>query len=35
MYHHQNAGQGHNLKIGKRFFEIVAEFRYLEATIKR
>jgi ribosomal protein S2 len=27
--HHQNAGQNHDIKIGNRCFENVAQFRYL------
>jgi hypothetical protein len=27
LSHHQNAGQNHDIKIDKRCFEIVAEFR--------
>ncbi|PNF32281.1 hypothetical protein B7P43_G16947, partial [Cryptotermes secundus] len=30
---HQNAGQNHDIKIGKRCFENVAQFRYLGTTI--
>jgi hypothetical protein len=30
---HQNAGQNHDIKIGNRCFENVAEFRYLGTTI--
>jgi hypothetical protein len=26
---HQNAGQNHDIKIGKRWFENVAQFKYL------
>jgi hypothetical protein len=26
--HHQNAGQNHDIKIGNRCFENVAQFRY-------
>jgi hypothetical protein len=32
MSRHQNAGQNHNLKISKRSFENVAQFRYLGTT---
>jgi hypothetical protein len=30
---HQNAGQNHDIKIGKRWFENVAQFRYLGMII--
>jgi hypothetical protein len=30
---HQNAGQNHDTKIGNRWFEYVAQFRYLGTTI--
>jgi hypothetical protein len=30
---HQNAGQNHDVKIGNRCFENVAQFRYLGTTI--
>jgi hypothetical protein len=30
---HQNAGQNHDIKIGNRWFENVAQFRYLGMTI--
>jgi hypothetical protein len=30
---HQNAGQNHDIKIGNRCFENVAQFRYLGTTI--
>jgi hypothetical protein len=30
---HQNAGQTHNIKIGDRSFENVAQFRYLGMTV--
>jgi hypothetical protein len=29
---HQNAGQNHDIKIGNRCFESVAQFRYLGTT---
>jgi hypothetical protein len=32
--HHQNAGQNHNIKIGDRSFENVAQFEYLLTTIQ-
>jgi hypothetical protein len=33
LSHHQNAGQNHDVKIRNRWIEIVAQFRYLGATI--
>jgi hypothetical protein len=30
---HQNAGQNHDIKIGNRCFENVAQFRYLGTTL--
>jgi hypothetical protein len=30
---HQNAGQNQDIKIGNRWFENVAQFRYLGTTI--
>jgi hypothetical protein len=30
---HQNAGQNHNIKIGDRLFENVAQFKYLGPTV--
>jgi hypothetical protein len=30
---HQNAGQNHDIKIGKRSFEIVIQFKYSGATV--
>jgi hypothetical protein len=33
LSNHQNAGQNHDIKIAKRYFENVAKFRYLGATI--
>jgi hypothetical protein len=30
---HQNAGQNHDIKIGKKCFESVAQFRYMGTTI--
>jgi hypothetical protein len=30
---HQNAGKNHDIKIGNRCFENVAQFRYLRTTI--
>jgi uncharacterized protein YdaL len=29
---HQNAGQNHDIKVGNRCFEIVAQFTYLGTT---
>jgi hypothetical protein len=29
----QNAGHNHDIKIGNRYFENVAQFRYLRTTI--
>jgi hypothetical protein len=34
LSHHQNAGQNHDIKIGNRCFENVAQFRYLGMTPK-
>jgi hypothetical protein len=33
LSHHQNAWQNHGIKIGDRWFESVAQFRYLGTTI--
>jgi hypothetical protein len=33
MSHHQNAGQNPNIKLSNKFFENVAEFRYLGMTV--
>jgi hypothetical protein len=33
LSHHQNAGHNHNIKIGNRSFENVAQFKYLGMTI--
>jgi hypothetical protein len=33
LSHHQNAGQNHDIKVGNRCFENVAQFRYLGSTI--
>jgi hypothetical protein len=33
LFHHQNAGQNHDIEIGNRCFENVAQFRYLRTTI--
>jgi hypothetical protein len=31
---HQNAGQNHDIKLINRFFENVAQFKYLGRTVK-
>jgi hypothetical protein len=33
LSHHQNAGQNHNIKIGDRSFENVAQFKYLGTIV--
>jgi hypothetical protein len=33
LSHHQNAGQIHDIKIGNRCFEIVAQFKYFGTTV--
>jgi hypothetical protein len=33
LSHHHNARQNHNIKIGDRSFENVAQFRYLGMTV--
>jgi hypothetical protein len=33
LSHHQNAEQNHNIKIGDRSFENVAQFKYLGMTV--
>jgi hypothetical protein len=33
LSHHQNAGQNHDMKIAYRYFENVAQFRYLGMTV--
>jgi hypothetical protein len=33
LFHHQNAGQNHHIKIANKCFENVVEFRYLGTTI--
>jgi hypothetical protein len=33
LSHHQNVVQNHDIKIGNRCFENVAQFRYLETTL--
>jgi hypothetical protein len=30
---HQNAGQNHNINTANRFFENVAQFKYLKTTV--
>jgi hypothetical protein len=30
---HQNAGQNHSIKTAKKYFENVAQFRYLGTTV--
>jgi hypothetical protein len=32
---HQNVGQNHDIKVGNRWFENVAQFRYLGTTITK
>jgi hypothetical protein len=34
LSHHQNAEQNHDIKIVNRSFEEVAQFKYLETTVK-
>jgi hypothetical protein len=34
LSHHQNAGQNHGIKMANRCSENVAQFRYLETTVK-
>jgi hypothetical protein len=34
LYRHQNAGENHDIKIGNRCFENVAQFRYLRTTVR-
>jgi hypothetical protein len=33
LSHHQNAGQNHNIKVGDRSSENVAQFKYLGTTV--
>jgi hypothetical protein len=33
LFHHQNAGQNHNVKIAERYFENVAQFKYFRMTV--
>jgi hypothetical protein len=33
MYHHQNAGQDHNIKIDNISFQNLAQFTYLGTTV--
>jgi hypothetical protein len=33
LFHHQNVGQNHGIKIANRSFENVAQFKYLEMTV--
>jgi hypothetical protein len=33
LYHHQNAGHNHNINIGNRSLENVAQFKYLGTTV--
>jgi hypothetical protein len=34
LYRHQNAGKKHNIEIGARSFENVAQFKYFGTTVK-
>jgi hypothetical protein len=33
MFHHQNGGQNHNIKIDSKFYENVEVFRFLEMIV--
>jgi hypothetical protein len=33
LFHHQNSGKNHNVKIGNKSFENVADLRYLGMTV--
>jgi hypothetical protein len=33
LSHHQNAGQNHDMNIANRYFENVAQFKYLRTTV--
>jgi hypothetical protein len=33
MVHYQNVGQNYNAEVGNKYFENVAKFKYLEATL--
>jgi hypothetical protein len=33
LHHHQNAGQNHDIKIGNRSFENVAQLKYLGMAV--
>jgi hypothetical protein len=34
LAHHQNAGQNHDIRIAKRAYEKVVQFKYLGKTVK-
>jgi len=33
MFHHQNAGQSHNIKVANKLFEYLAKLKYLGITV--